>query len=74
MITDMDKLNKAHEKCLELTGDAWCPYMSDLFADALFIVDDQTAREIIEERRTYLFHHFLLGEPQEERLLSLLGG
>ncbi len=71
MINDVD-LEKVHELAERLTGDSWCPYISQMFANVVLLVDDNTAKELIEERRLFLFPSFLLGEPQFAKLSAHL--
>jgi hypothetical protein len=72
MIKNLDKF---HKKVKQLTGDAWCPYPSQLFIDTILLCDSNRNNiciELIDERRKYLFHTFLKSEPQLEKLQSLL--
>lgn len=63
-------LERFHKLCKELTGDAWCPYPSLLMIYVCFLVDNKTAKSLIEQRRKYLFIEFLIGEPMEKELMS----
>jgi len=71
MINDVD-LEKVHELAKRLTGDSWCPYVSQMFADVVLLVDDNIAKELVDERRLFLFPSFLSGEPQFAKLLAHL--
>ena len=68
-IVDQQKLFM--DRVEKLTNERWCPYPSGLFVEVVLKVDDVTAKELIEERRKYLFPHFLGGDPQHKRLIEL---
>ena len=70
MIVHEDDLERFHNRCKELTGNSWCPYPSLLMIYVCFLVDDKTAKQLIELRRTFLFPAFLIGEPMEKELMS----
>ena len=67
-----DLYTKFHDRCKELTDDIWCPYPSNAFMEAVMLADDKIAKELIEERRCYLFPHFLCGEPMVEAIYNVL--
>ena len=56
-----------------VTGEEWCPYPSELMVRAVMLSNDTTAKELIIERRKYIFPQFLVGEPMLEKLLSVIG-
>ena len=64
-------LDKFHKRCEELTGDAWCPYPSEMMIRVTLAVKDDVAKELIVQRRLYLFPDFLRREPMESILLPL---
>jgi len=61
-----------HKRCKELTGEAWCPYPSEIFIKAIFKTDDKTAIKLIEERRKISFPTFMAGEPQIDEISKIL--
>lgn len=62
-----------HKKCETLTGDAWCPYPSPEFVKAVAMASDDVARQLIEKRRTFMFPHFLGGEPMALEIAEVIG-
>lgn len=77
MIAEDDKpfegYREFHLRCETLTGDTWCPYPSERFAQAVMIADDETARRLINKRRGYLFPSFVGCEPMETDILEIIG-
>jgi hypothetical protein len=74
MINDepFEGYQRFHERCLALTGDAWCPYPSEEFARAIAKADDQTAIKLINQRRQYTFANFLCNEPMAKEIAEIL--
>lgn len=64
--------NMVHALAERLTGDSWCPYPSNLFCKVIQLVDDYTAKLLIDKRREFSFPHFFVGEPQYNELVSHL--
>jgi len=64
-------LDRVHALALRLTGDGWCPYPGDLFVEVVLSVSDDIARELVLERRKYLFPTFFCREPMFETLKEI---
>ncbi len=62
----------ALQRSMVLTGKEWIPYPSHLFNCTFLLVDDDTAKKLLEERRRYTFPSFLSDEPDAEAITNAL--